>query len=223
MNIIAIIPARGGSKGIPMKNLVKLNSKPLLYYSIKSSLNSIYINKTIVSTDDSKIANYALKCKSEVICRPKKLASNNAQIEPTIMHSIDYLKKHENYVPDIVVLLQNTSPFRTFNHVDGAIKFCLKKNFDSVLSGFKTHRFFWEKSSRTYVPKNYNPQKRPNRQNISNQFIENGAIYITKYNCFKKSKCRISGRIGLFEMPQEKSYEIDSKHDIFIVEKLLKK
>ena len=90
MDILGIIPARGGSKGIYMKNLVKLNKKPLLDYSINSSLNSKFITKTIVSTDNKKIASYSKKLKAEIILRPKKLASDNSKIESTIDHSLNY-------------------------------------------------------------------------------------------------------------------------------------
>jgi len=222
MKILAIIPARGGSKGIPLKNLVKLNGKPLLYYSINSSLHSKYIDKTIISTDNKKIKNYAKKFNVEIIDRPKKLASNTAKIEPVISHTLDYLKKISNYVPDVIVLLQNTSPLRTSNHVESALKFFFKNNFDSVLSSYVSHKFFWKNNNNKYFPVNYEPQNRPNRQNMDKQFIENGAIYITKYDSFRKSKCRVSGKLGLFIMNEEDSIDIDTSFDLLCAKSLLK-
>jgi CMP-N,N'-diacetyllegionaminic acid synthase len=222
MDILGIIPARGGSKGIYMKNLVKLNKKPLLDYSINSSLNSKFITKTIVSTDNKKIASYSKKLKAEIILRPKKLASDNSKIESTIDHSLNYLQKNYNYVPDLIVLLQNTSPFRTSKHIDDAITFYLKNNFDSLLSAYASHKFLWKIQDKTYSSINYNPQKRPNRQDINNQFIENGAIYITKYNLFKKIKCRISGKIGIFKMLEEDSLDIDTPFDLLHAQLILK-
>ena len=97
MKILSIIPARGGSKGIPMKNIVKINRKPLLYYSVKSSLDSKYITNTIVTTDNQKIAKEAKKLNADVVIRPKKLSLDKSKIEPVIEHVLDVLKKDRNF------------------------------------------------------------------------------------------------------------------------------
>lgn len=223
MNILGIIPARGGSKGIPMKNLVKLNKKPLLSYSLHSSLSSKYISKTVVTTDNESIAKYSKKFKNvEIIIRPKKLANDNSQIEPVILHTLEYLKKNSNYVPEIIILLQNTSPLRTFTHIDGALKVFFKNNYDSLLSVYSSHKFLWKKQRKNFLPVNYDPRKRPNRQDIEDQFFENGSIYITKYDSFIKSKCRISGKIGIYKMPESESIEIDSPFDLLQAQLILK-
>jgi len=214
MEIMSIVPARGGSKGIRLKNLQLLNGKPLLDYSVNASLQSKFITRTIVSTDHSKILERAKKLGADIIKRPKHLANDFARIEPVIDHCLKYLKLKENYHPDIIILLQNTSPLRTKKHIDNALQFFLTSKFDSLLSGYTSHHFFWNIKNTNAVPINYNPQARPNRQDFDNQFIENGAIYITKYSSFKKSKCRISGKIGFFEMPQELSIDIDTKLDL---------
>ena len=112
MNILSIIPARGGSKSIPLKNIVKIQNKPLLYYTVTASLNSKLITRTIVSTDNQKIAKVAELLGAEVIKRPKKLASDTSSVELTIQHTVDHLKKTEDYIPDIIILLQNTSPLK---------------------------------------------------------------------------------------------------------------
>jgi len=221
LKILSIIPARGGSKGIPLKNLTLLGKKPLIHHTIHASLNS-KINRTIVSTDNTKISKYAAKCGAEVILRPKKLANDKSQIEPVIQFVLNNLIKKENYIPDLVILLQNTSPLRTSKHIDKAIQFFIKNNFDSVLSGFVSHSLFWEINKKIAKPLNYNPLKRQNRQNMKNQFIENGAIYITKNILFNKTNCRVSGKIGMFEMSEEDSIQIDSKHDILFAEQILK-
>jgi len=223
MQILSIIPARGGSKGIPMKNLALLNKTPLLRYSLNSSLHSKYISKTVVSTDNKIIGNYSRKFKNvETIIRPKKLATDHSQIEPVILHTLDYLLKKFNYKPDIIVLLQNTSPLRTFYHVDAALKFFLKNNYDSLLSVFLAHKFLWKKQKKNYFPINYDPKNRPNRQDIEDQFFENGSIYITKYSSFLKTKSRISGNIGIYEMTEEDSIEIDSPFDLLHAQLILK-
>jgi CMP-N-acetylneuraminic acid synthetase len=134
MNVLAIIPARGGSKGIPGKNIKKINGKSLLYYTINASLKSKYISKTIVSTDDIKIAREAKKNGSEVINRPKNLANDKAQIEPVMTHVLKKLEKNESYIPDIIILLQNTSPLRTSKHIDSAFQQFKRTKLDSILS-----------------------------------------------------------------------------------------
>ena len=222
MEIMAIIPARGGSKGIPLKNLKLLNGKPLIDYSINSSIKSKFITRTIVSSDHAKILKKAEKLGAEIIKRPKNLSTDSSQLEPVIDHCLNYLKRKENYIPNIIILLQNTSPLRTKKHIDDALSIFLDSNFDSMISCYSSHYFLWNLKKNILIPQNYNPKNRPNRQQMNNQFIENGAIYITKYNAFKKSHCRISGRIGLFKMQQKVSIDIDTKYDLLQANKFLK-
>ena len=221
MKIIAIIPARGGSKGIPMKNLIMLNHKPLLNYTITASLHS-KINRTIVSTENEEISKTAKQLGAEVVTRPPILATDESQIEPVIEHVLEQLKQ-ENYVPDIILLLQNTSPFRSSEHIDSALNFFMSNDYDSVFSGFTSHNMLWEVNDTCVKPLNYNPSKRQNRQDMHNQFIENGAIYITKNNQFKTSNCRISGKIGMYEMPEIFSMDIDTEQDLKKIHNLFKK
>jgi len=224
LKILSIIPARGGSKGIPMKNLVKLNKKPLLEYTVNASLQSKMITKTIVSTDNPKISACALKLGAEVIHRPRKLSDNHAALEPVIFHVLDTLRKKQDFIPDLIVLLQNTSPLRNSKHIDEAIQLLLKNRnkYDSVFSAYKSHYFFWKKISNGHKPINYNPLKRPRRQEMNDQFIENGALFVIKHNSFLKNACRMSGKIGIYEMPEELSYQIDSKHDLNLIENIIK-
>lgn len=222
MEILSIIPARGGSTGIPMKNLRKLCSKPLLYYSIKSSLASRFITRTIVSTDNARIAKYALSQKAEVIKRPKKLANNKASIEPTMKHVLTTLERKEKYRPDLIILLHNTSPLRTSKHIDEAISQFIQKKYDSLLSGYRSHQFLWREKKNLVYPINYDPAKRPNRQQIKTEFIENGAIYITTYENFMKTSVRISGKTGMYVMPEEFSIDINNESDLVIASNILK-
>jgi|TARA_B100000809_G_C14901754_1_gene446513 CMP-N-acetylneuraminic acid synthetase len=220
--IICIIPARMGSKEIPMKNIVELNGKPLLFYSIRSAIKSKFISRTVISTDNLKIANIAKKFGAEVVKRPKRLANGKLPMEPVIEHVLETLQKKENYCPEIIVVLPNTSPLRTSVHVDKALKKFCSGNYDSLTSGFRGIKFMWKHDGKFILPLNNDPKNRPNRQDVKNQFIENGAIHITKYKSFMKNKCRLSGKIGIFEMPEHLSFEIDSIYDLKIVEFLLK-
>lgn len=222
--ILSFIPARGNSKGIPLKNLVELNGKSLLDYTVSASLNSKLINRTIVSTDNKKIKEESKMLGAEVVVRPKKLSGDKIGIEPAIQYTLDFLKKKENYVPDVIILLSNTHPFKTSLHIDEALSLLFKKKYDSVLSGFETHTFFWKKQSNsTITPLNYDPQKRPNRQDIDIPLFENGALFATTYSAFIKSKYRISGKIGFYKMPLDASYNIDTPNDLIDAEKLMQK
>ena len=144
MKILSIIPARGGSKGIRLKNLVRLDGKPLLHYTIMASLESKLVDRTIVSTDNKKIAEQAKKFGAEVITRPKQLATDESLLEPVIQHVLDFLKAKKKYRPDIIVLLQNTSPLRSSEYIDGALSLLIKKKYDSVLSGYPWQVFSWK-------------------------------------------------------------------------------
>jgi CMP-N,N'-diacetyllegionaminic acid synthase len=224
LKILSIIPARGGSKGIPMKNIKKIANKPLIAYTIDASLNSKVVDKTIVSTDNEKIANIAKKYGAEIITRPKKLSTDKMALEPVVEHVLEELNKFQNYEPDLILILQNTSPLRNSKHVREAIQLFLEKKYDSMLSGFSLHTFLWKKKKDSFFsPVSYNPKNRPNRQDMNKQFFENGAIFISTYDAFKKSKCRISGKIGFYEMSLESSYNIDTKKDLEYVKKLIKK
>ncbi len=222
MEILSIIPARGGSKGIPLKNIVLINKKPLLYYTVKASLKSKLVTRTIVSTDDEHISKVAKALGSEVIKRPKKLANDHISLEPSISQILNHLKKIENYKPDIILILQNTSPLRNSKHIDEALTLLKKRNYDSVLSGFSYYTFLWKKrKDSTVKPLNYNPRKRPNHQKMDEQLYENGALFATTYDAFKKSGCRISGRIGFYKMPIELSYNIDTFDDLEDVKRIM--
>ena len=223
MEILSIIPARGGSKGIPLKNIVLINKKPLLYYTVNASLKSKLVTRTIVSTDHQGISNIAKGLGSEVIKRPKKLANDHISLEPSISQILDHLKKTENYKPDIILILQNTSPLRNSKHIDEALTLLKKRNYDSVLSGFSYYTFRWKKrKDSTVKPLNYNPKKRPNHQKMDEQLYENGALFATTYDAFKKNNCRISGRIGFYKMPIELSYNIDTFDDLEDVKRIMR-
>ena len=118
MNALAIIPARGGSKGIPRKNIYSLAGKPLMAYTIQQALASRKISKVVVSTDDEEIADVAREYGAEVVMRPEELALDATPTEPVLLHVLDYLEEKENYSPDLIVLLQITSPLVCLKHLE---------------------------------------------------------------------------------------------------------
>jgi len=144
-NIIAIIPARGGSKGIPNKNIINIAGKPLTAWTIEQSINTKIINKTYVSTNDNQIADVSKQYGAEIIWRPEEICGDTATSESAILHALDYLKKEQNVEPDYIVFLQATSPLRKKDDIDKAIKKIIDDKADSLISGSKFEDFlFWE-------------------------------------------------------------------------------
>lgn len=213
-HIVSIIPARGGSKGIPRKNIKKLRGKPLIAYSIEQSLSSSYIDLTIVSTEDEEIAEISRQYGARVIVRPKELAEDTTPTEPALIHVINELDK-ESIKPDYLVLLQPTSPIRREYDIDRAIERLIDGNGDSLLSVHENSSFLWSKEGK---PLNYDHKARPRRQDKEWEFIENGSIYITKRNILLKENNRLGGKIMTYVMPEWASFEIDTQFDFELVE-----
>ncbi len=222
MKILAIIPARGGSRGIPLKNIVDLNGKPLIYYTINAAQTSRIFDRIIVSTDNKKIEKVSIGYGAEVIRRPKRLASDTATTESVVLYTLAYLKKAEGYNPDIICLLQPTSPSRDYKDIRNAYKKFRLEKLDSLLSVVSNTAFIWKKTKTGIKPVNYNYlARRPRRQDMKNQFKENGAIYMTKYGIFMKFKNRLGGRIGYYLLDERRSVDVDSVDDLLAAQKIL--
>ena len=222
-NVVAIIPARGGSTGLSRKNIRLLAGKPLVAYSIEAALKSRYINKVVVSTDDEEIAGISRRYGAEVIERPKELAKDITPTEPVIEHTLECLKEDEGYKCDIIILLQPTSPIRNIKHIDEALDLFLNKCYDSLLSVCPSSVFLWRTGETGAYPINYDYKSRPRRQDKEIEYRENGAIYITTYNNFMKSHSRLGGMIGIYIMSEEYSIYIDTAFDFWLCEKLILK
>jgi CMP-N,N'-diacetyllegionaminic acid synthase len=217
--IVAIIPARGGSKGIPGKNIKLLNGKPLISYAINAAKDSKYINEVYVSTDDDEIAKISSKFGAKILKRPAEFATDTASSESVLLHFA------ENVDFDILVFLQCTSPLTITQDIDGALELFLSKRYDSVLSvcedhgGFLCGGFTWDEDGKSV---NYDYAKRPRRQDIKKTYRENGAIYIMAKNGLLKYKNRLYGKVGLYKMPRQRSFEIDEKGDFELLEKFMR-
>jgi CMP-N,N'-diacetyllegionaminic acid synthase len=221
--IVAIIPARGGSKGIPKKNIIPLQGKPLIAYTIDQAQATKHIDKVVVSTDDQEISAISSAYGAEVIHRPANLSGDMATSESALVHALKILKENK-YNPEIVVFLQCTSPLRRNNDIEHAIQLLIDNNYDSVFSVTENYPFIWLKKNKHVVPLNRQyHMKRPMRQHRIPEYIENGSIYVFKTSTFLKTKNRTCGRKGIYIMPREYSFEIDSDFDLWLCEQILKR
>ncbi len=217
MSILAFIPARGGSKSIPLKNIKMFCGKPLIYWNLLSLQNSS-VDKIIVATDSNQIKNIVLSfnfSKVEVYNRNYENATEEASSESVMLEYIESINMQD---PDTFMLVQATSPFTQTNHFDEALE--LFKSFDSVVSCSITKRFFWNENG---VALNYDINKRKRRQDFKGTLIENGAFYINSVKNIKENKNRITGKIGIYRMPEHTSVELDEELDWLIAEKIMYK
>lgn len=224
LNIICIIPARGGSKEIPGKNLMSFCGKPLIAWSIEQAKASKYIGKVYVSSDDENILKVSGKSDAEIIKRPKKLATDISSSEQALLHAISYIKKFNKKTIDIIVFLQATSPLRTSEDIDNAIGLFISKKADSLFSAAALEDFcIWKKEDKKLMSLNYNYNNRGNRQNRQSLYLENGSIYIFKPAILEKFNNRFGGKIEMYLMDYRKSFEIDTVEDIDICEYFMQK
>lgn len=222
MTIVSLIPARGGSKGIRQKNLVHVGGLPLVVRTAFQSMSSKRIGRTMVSTEDSEIERVCIDYGIDVIRRPGKLATDRASTESVINHMIHVLEGEMEY-PDILVLLQCTSPLRTGLDIDNAIDLLVFNGYDSVFSVTEVFYFLWTMVNGELVPKEKKYYlNRPRRQEMEKEYAENGAIYVFRTEGFKQWNNRIFGKKGMYLMPKERSVEIDDLFDLWVCRHLVK-
>ncbi len=211
---LAIIPARGGSKRLPKKNILDLNGKPLIAWTIEASLNCDYINETLVSSDNDEILNISKKYGANILKRPEYLASDTASSFDAIKHAIESC----NETFDYIVLLQPTSPLRNSKHITEAIDLLEEKNADAIISVCKMeHSPLWSNT----IPSDSNMEnfmgnevKEKRSQDLETYYRLNGAIYICKKEkLLDENSFFIKNNIYAYKMSIEKSVDIDTKID----------
>lgn len=216
--IIAIIPARGGSKGVPGKNIRNLGGIPLLGHSIRHAMESALVNEVYVSTDSEEIAAIAREFGASVIERPAELANDAASSESALLQALDTLAENRPD-PELVVFLQGTSPFRRPDDIDAAIRRLRDTGADSLVSVAPSHRFLWQEGDGGYAESlNYDYGNRPRRQDMRPQYVENGSIYVFSPELLRQKQNRLGGKVCLYVMDEVTALEIDTPLDFQVAE-----
>lgn len=225
--MLAIIPARGGSKGLPGKNIRLLSGKPLIAYTIEAALKAKEITRVICSTDSPEIADVAVKFGAEVpFLRPAELASDNSLAIDTYIYTVKKITKNGSFINDFAILLP-TSPLRNEMDIDNAIKIFREKNADSVISFYPApHPFNWY----CYIDDHgilqnifSNNSLLKNRQDERQAYLPNGAIYIFNYQVLVEKRTYYTEKTFPYIMDRNRSIDIDTIDDFAYAEYLLSK
>lgn len=220
MKTIAFIPVRGGSKSIPLKNIKSFCGKPLVCWNIEALETCPGVDEIIVATDSDSIwttvktQNYK---KTRLYHRSAENACDTASTESVMLEYINYAKLADD---TIFMLVQATSPLTETNHFTEALQMYAKGKYDSILTCVRNYRFFWNEDGTSM---NYDYRNRPRRQNFNGMLMENGAFYINTVRNILDNKNRLSGKIGIYEMPEYTASEIDEPDDWIILENLMHK
>lgn len=227
LNIVAIIPARGGSKRLPRKNIKVLSGKPMIAYSIEAARKSQLIDRVIVSTDDKEIAEIAKKYGAEIpFIRPNDLATDSASTIDVLKHAITFLESHSHDKIDLIVLLQPTSPLITESDIDNAINKIIQTNTTSCVSMCPiSERPEWMYSIKNEKPKPFGEKHDIIllTQDLPKLYKINGAIYVSHRDVIMKQNLILDEKnLSAIVMPRERSIDIDTMTDFLIAETLFK-
>lgn len=221
MNTVAVIPARGGSKGLPRKNIRPLRGKPLLAYMIEAAKCARLVDRVIVSTDDDAIAAVARRWGAEVMERPTELSGDAASSESALLHALEQLEANGEYLPDLLLLLQCTSPFTTPEDIDGTVRALVDGGADSALAVTPFFYFLWGESQAGAFGINHNGGPRQRRQELPPQYLEAGSVYAMRVPAFLAEKTRFCGRSALYVIEEAcRCLEIDDAADFYRAETL---
>jgi len=219
--ILVIIPARSGSKGIKNKNIIRIKNKPLIFYTINPALKikkEGLVEDVIISTDSPRIVGISRKMGATVpFLRPRNISGDKAKSIDFILHAVSFFEKKGVFYSD-VVLLQPTSPLRKYEDIKGAINLYIKNKNHSLISAYQesgiTENIIYIKKRDRAIPVLVNHGDGKRRQDSNNIFVRNGAIYIVSVEYLKKFHKIISDNPLLFEMPKQRSLNLDSREDL---------
>lgn len=220
MKTIAFIPVRGGSKSIPLKNIKLFCGKPLVCWNIEALENCPMVDEVIVATDSDEIWNTVEKQNYKKTILYRRSAENACDTASTESVMLEYINYAQLPNDDIFMLVQATSPLTESVHFTEALQLYSKHEYDSIITCVRNYRFFWNEDGTSM---NYDYCNRPRRQNFNGMLMENGAFYINTVGNVKESGNRLSGKIGIYEMPEYTATEIDEPDDWIILENLMRK
>jgi len=224
--VLGIIPAKGRSNALPDKNLHPFCGKPLVQWTIEASMQSKYITRTVVSSDNKEIIALSQKCGADIIERPAELATDSATCQEAVLHCINCFRNLEEYEPEVLVLLQPTSPLRTRRDIDMAMELYFKSGSTAVISGYELDRnplkefLINDEGNLTAIMDDSYPFL--SRQFLPRAFRPNGAIYIANADLFMKTESLLTNNTRPFFMDKQKSIDIDNMNDLKKAEKLLR-
>jgi CMP-N,N'-diacetyllegionaminic acid synthase len=227
-NIMGLITARGGSVGVPRKNIRDVAGKPLIAWSIQAARDSGVLSRVIVSTDDQEIADVSMKWGAEVpFMRPAELARDNSPHVPVILHAMDWIAVHESSCPEYIMLLQPTSPLRTSEDIRAATELAVERKAAAVVSVSETraHPWFMKKMDAEGRIEDFTakPEGYLRRQDFPPVYVVNGAIYITRWNVMREQQTFTPAGTYGYVMPAERSLDVDTDLDIQIADFLLRR
>ncbi|NLF30018.1 MAG: acylneuraminate cytidylyltransferase [Planctomycetes bacterium] len=220
--MVAVIPARGGSKGLPRKNVLPLGGRPLIAHTIAAARAAARVGRVFVSTDDVEIAGVARRCGAGVVDRPAALAGDAAASESTLLHALETIEREEGCRPSLLVFLQCTSPLTAPADIDGTIAALIDEDADTAVSVVPFHYFLWQRDADGWgVGINHDKAVRPLRQDRRLQYVETGAVYVMKVEGFLKARHRFFGRTALYVTPGDRHWEIDEPVDLTVAAALM--
>ena len=214
IEVVAVIPARGGSKGVPRKNVRRVGGVPLVGRAVAAALAAERIDRVVVSTDDDEIAAVAEEWGAEVVRRPADIAGDTASSESALLHAVEWLAQSGVDV-GVLAFLQATSPFIDPRALDEGIRLVSDGAFDAVFSAIETFGFLWQRDSRGAADGvNHDPSLRPRRQDREPHFLETGAFYVMDAAAFRSAGHRFFGSVGVVEVDETTSLEIDTPEQL---------
>jgi len=219
---LAIIPARGGSKGVPRKNVRPLAGLPLVAHAIRAALAADHISRVVVSSDDEEILAVAEQYGAEAMRRPTDISGDDATSESAVLHCLQTLKEREQYEPELTMLIQCTSPLTSREDLDGLIETLRAEKADSAFIAVPFYHFLWSRDADGKAQGiNHEGVKRKRRQDLEPAYLENGAAYVMRTEAFVASGERFCGNVAIHVVDPSRALEIDDPIDVVKAEAVL--